>query len=304
MAQTDQKNKSKHQLDLLEEKRAYVVIALTDRLSHAGMLVALNALAHYNSERGYSWASIPVVAKESGYSPHSTKSISPGFSEIEKVGAFRVVRTPASKGGKKSSTYRCCPIMPWFRDEYERLLRAGKIEDDSDPFADLRSNNDNLRQGESPGVSDESPGYTGQIARSDRANNPVTQGKSPEEENRLKGTDLTEQKEQEKDAGGADGSQDGSSSIEPWPADGFEKFWEYNPNKINRKVALDEFNKIERAGKIEWRDIMAGLREYKTNKPEHVAWLSPVTFLRDERWKDKPAKLQPKPSRKQQGYAI
>jgi hypothetical protein len=97
--------KPKYQLDLLDEKRAFVVIALTDRLEQPGKLVAMNALARYNSECGYSWASVPVIAVETGYSATSTKTINAGLNEVEKVGAFMIVRTKGG-GAKNPSCHR------------------------------------------------------------------------------------------------------------------------------------------------------------------------------------------------------
>ncbi len=291
LPQKPAQNKNQYQLDLLDEKRAYVVIALTDKLSLAGKLVALNALAHYNSERGYSWASIPVVAKESGYSPTSTKSISPGFDEIEEVGAFRVVRAPPRKGSRKSSTNRCCPIMPWFRDEYERLRQAGKFEQDNDPFLDIRSDNgSDERQGSQPA-------QIGSETRSDRVQDPVRQGPQPDEENRRKGTDRTEQAQTNEagcgepvDADVSDHPQpkpvndnDPEAKVEPWSAG---KFLEYYPKGGNLSKISNALEEIRREGKTEFKDILRGASNYKKQAAgtEFRFVTLPENFLKERLW--------------------
>lgn len=310
---TQNSRKPKHQLDLLDEKRAFVVIALTDRLSLPGKLVALNALAHYNSERGYSWASIPVVAEESGYSPASTKSISPGFDEIEKVGAFRVVRNPPRKGSKKSSTHRCCPVMPWFRQEYERLRQAGKIESDDDPFADIRSDNDNaLRQGSQPGREGSQPDQTEPATLSDGANDPVRRGYKPDEENRLRGTDRNEQIQTKHDHAGADrgpvgGDVDGdggavSRSTPPggvWADDMIGKFQSNYPKGGDRSKIAEALEEIRREGRTDYRDILRGANNYRGEnvgvEPRFLK--SPENFLKGRLWTGYQKDNRPKPKK-------
>ncbi|MGY2902941.1 hypothetical protein [Bradyrhizobium sp. URHC0002] len=308
MAQNASKNKSKYQLDLLDEKRAFVVVALTDKLSLPGKLVALNALAHYNSKRGYSWPSIPIVAEESGYSPASTKSISPGFNEIEKVGAFNVVRNPASKGSKKSSTYRCRPIMPWFRDEYERLRQIGKIEEDADPFADIRSDNDNdMRQGSQPGQGERQgsqPRHKGSTTRSDGVINPVTQGYKPEEENRTNRTDRNEQTQADFSAprwegpvhgdvdGGGDEARAGQDAqgrrVAGWPNDWMDTFWEACPKQEGRPATYRLLDKIRKKGQVSFDDILGGMKAYaRTVKGKEDQFIKkPANFIREEMWND------------------
>jgi hypothetical protein len=290
---------SKFQLNLLEEKQAFVVISLTDRLSLAGKLVASNALAHYNSERGYSWASIPVVAKESGYSPTSTKSISPGFDEIEKVGAFKVIRNPPSKGSKKSSTHRCCPIMSWFRDEYERLRRAGKIERNDDPFADIRSDNDNderqdsepgQKQGAQPGQDQRQgpqPDQTGSTTRSDRANNPVRQGYKPDEENREKRTDRNEQNISEEEPAASRRSavslgEDDGELLPMWashPEGYLVQDWQWDEREFQPAIDLLGFDTKELGDEIDhFTKHHRGERRHDWNP----GWLEWIQALKDK----------------------
>jgi len=199
MSKNPEKIKSRYQLDLLDEKRAFVVIALTDKLKQpAGKLVAMNALAHYNSKHGYSWVSVPKIAVESGYSAASTKTINAGLKEIEEVGAFKIVRT---KGGAKN-THRICPVMSWFKSEYDLIRQSGKIANDNDDFADVRTGDDN--PGSQPGLDDHEeetrahdhgnpgsqPGQPGFKTRLTRVQNPT---KRTEETNREKRTNLNEQ---------------------------------------------------------------------------------------------------------------
>lgn len=317
ISKVNTKYKGRHQLNLVEEKRAFVVIALTDKLSLTGKLVALNALAHYNSERGYSWASIPVVAKESGYSPTSTKSISPGFEEIERVGAFKVVRNPPSQGSK-SSTHRCCPVMSWFGDEYQRLRLAGKVDqDNTDPFADIRVGGDERqgsrpdgRQGSQPLTQGPRPGQIGSTTRSDRVRNPVRQGPQPDEENRPKGTDRSEQTQTSANACGEPvdhyvsdrprtkpgNDNEPAANVEQWPSDMAGAVLKAYPRGGNRKEVHRVLAEIEREGKTEFRDIMRGIRNYAAEMGDtelrYVKW--PENFLKERFWEGYQRDRRPK----------
>lgn len=185
-----EKRKFKYQLDLLDEKRAFVVIALTDRLTQAGKAAAFNCLAHYNAERGYSWASIPKIAKESGYSSSSTKTVKRGLAEIEDVGAFKIIWSVGGKTGR-DNTHRCCPIMSWFRSEYERLRSEGNIPNENDEFADARTVHRDPRA-ENPGYPGSEPAHPGFKTRSPRAENPTKRTQETNEEKRTKKRDIPE----------------------------------------------------------------------------------------------------------------
>lgn len=85
---------------------------------------------------------------------------------------------------------------------------------------------------------------------------------------------------------------EGANDNQPssWPDDAWKKFWEYWPNQIDPKNARIEFERIRSTGDVDWKEIMRGVKTYKDTKPDHRDWMSPVTFLANERWKDKPGK--------------
>jgi hypothetical protein len=292
--------KPKYQIDLLDEKRAFVVIALSDKLKQPGKLVAMNALAHYNSEHGYSWASVPMIAVECGYSATSTKTINAGLNEIERVGAFKIVRT---KGGGAKNTHRICPIIPWFRAEYDLLRESGKIANDNDDFADVRSGSE-PRSNESSRVQDPSqsglvPGSVGFETRVGRVQDPT---KRTEETNKPKRTNrnvITPASGERVPAGldvCSDPSSADASQAQP-----------VNDNEANdkfRKAAqevwlmflkapvkqheefIQLFIELAQAGEIEnSTEVKHGLRCHLRDVLEQYQ-KSPVNFLKHRVWKD------------------
>lgn len=307
MAQNASKNK--FQLDLLDEKRAFVVIALTDKLKQPGKLVAMNALAHYNSQEGHSWASVPAMAVESGYSATSTKTINSGLEEIEKVGAFKIVRT---KGGAKN-THRICPVMSWFKAEYDLIRASGKVANDNDEFADIRTVDDN--PGPQPELDDHEnetkvqdhgnpgpqPGQPGFTTRLTRVQNPTKRTKEANRQKRTNPNDVPASGERGPAGGLISGDddqrqkgvhdhvqQDGSdqsAKVAPFPVDMFQQFMGIytlkggNPNSIKKELA-----KIEREGRTDHQKILKGALNYMrqkkgTNQSDHIS--DPANFLRN-----------------------
>jgi hypothetical protein len=188
--------------------------------------------------------------------------------------------------------------MPWFRDEYERLRQAGKIEEDNDPFADIRSDNDNdLRQGSQPGhdqIQGSEPDQTGSTTRSDRANNPVRQGYKPDEENRRKRTDRNEQTQTDSSAsrrGPAGGSNVGGDAQHQQGAndnakqadlseDWRDQFWDAAPERKNVAATEKALIAIVKTG-VSFESILIAVRRLKT-----AFYGDPVKWLADEPWRD------------------
>ncbi|WKA29335.1 hypothetical protein [Bradyrhizobium roseum] len=310
------KSKSRYQLDLLDEKRAFVVIALTDKLKQpASKLAAMNALAHYNSKEGYSWASVPTVAVESGYSATSTKTINAGLEEIEKVGAFKIKRT---KGGAKN-THRICPVMSWFKAEYDLIRKSGKIANDNDDFADVRTGDDN--PGPQPGLDDpeeeetqfqdqdnpgSEPGQPGSTTQATRAQNPTNPGSEPDEENKrneqreTNREKRTNQNEQHQPACG-----ERPAGVDDMPADWTEdwrnRFWDASPERKNVAATEKALIAIAKTG-VKFESILIAAR--RRSKAEGFGYRrDPVKWLADEPWRDN-AKAQKQVHRAVQSFAI
>ncbi|WP_246765015.1 hypothetical protein [Ensifer sp. PDNC004] len=78
----------------------------------------------------------------------------------------------------------------------------------------------------------------------------------------------------------------------------FENFWDAYPNKTGRPSAEKAFSQAIKRASI--AEIMAGVRTYAA-KTDDRQWCSPVKWLSDDRWNDKPAKPPDKPSLKPTG---
>jgi hypothetical protein len=69
----------------------------------------------------------------------------------------------------------------------------------------------------------------------------------------------------------------------------FELFWSAYPHKVDKPAALRAFRT---AIKVVPLDVMlAGIKRYAADKPPKNQWCNPATFLKGERWGDKPAKV-------------
>lgn len=107
-----------------------------------------------------------------------------------------------------------------------------------------------------------------------------------------------------------------SSCVVPsgsWPDGALEQFLSVYPEHtklegayglkrqwINLQAAL--------ASRYAWETVMAGVRDYVANKPDHQPWMKPITFIQEERFMDrraakpvKPARA-PKPDRSKNGF--
>ncbi|MCK1578699.1 hypothetical protein IVB03_03635 [Bradyrhizobium sp. 168] len=299
----DKRKKSKYEIELLDEKRAFVVVALTGKLNLAGKAAAANALAHYDSRKGYAYASVETMAREAGYAPTSTKTLNRGLTEIHEIGAFSVKRT---RGGAKN-THHMCPNMAWFRAEYELLRKSRKLDDDE--FADIRD-----VEGDRPGSQPEinNPGSELENTGSELDNSGSqlsNRGSEPDEEDCKK---KTLEKDQKKTIKGvpaaarsgqfghsdvADDAQcqnatndnvkqddaDLGAKVAPWPVDMYQKFMDIYPkggNPMKIKRALD---RIEREGRTDYRLILKGASNYKREKEGTQSQFisDPANFLRD-----------------------
>lgn len=315
MSENPKKFKSKYALKLSDEKRAFVVIALTDKLSLAGKAAAANALAHYDSRKGYAYASVETMTRESGYAPSSTKTLNRGLNEIHDVSAFRVVRT---KGGAKN-THHICPNMAWFRAEYDLLRRSGRIEEDE--FADIR---DKDQEEENPGSQPEmnwgsehkNPG-SGLHNRGPRpsgsGSHPNDPGSEPDEEGLRKRASEEDQKKSGPigglnvgdDAQHRPGANDNAkepdadqgAKVEQWPVDMVEKFMHYYPkggdiSKISKALA-----QIQREGRTNYRDILRGAANYRREKegvePRYIK--APERFVTERSYAGYQKDNRPKP---------
>ena len=76
----------------------------------------------------------------------------------------------------------------------------------------------------------------------------------------------------------------------------FSSWYEIYPHKVGRADAEKAFPKaLSKAGSVEI--LIEGVRSYKRTKPPDRSWLNPGTWLRQERWLDRPAENNDQPRR-------
>ena len=68
--------------------------------------------------------------------------------------------------------------------------------------------------------------------------------------------------------------------------DEFEVVWRAYPRRIARLAALKAYRKARTTATAE--DILAGVEQYRRNKPAYADWCYPATFLNQGRWMDEP----------------
>jgi hypothetical protein len=296
----EKRKKSRYEIKLRDEKRAFVVIALTDKLSLPGKAAAANALAHYDSRKGYAWASVEKMTRESGYAPTSTKTLNRGLLEIHAKGAFKVVRT---KGGA-TNTHHICPNMSWFRAEYELLRKSGRVEEDK--FADIRDDDqEEDNSGSQPEVNSGSEQKNSGSGLDNSGSQPNNPGSGPDEEDSTKKTPEEDQKKratpreqapasgERRPAGGLvddDRPQsrpaNDNAEIEPWPDDIVDKFQTHYPKGGDRSKIAEALEEIRREGKTEFRDLLRGASNYKRERtgaePKYVK--NPENFVKERLW--------------------
>ncbi|WP_439373826.1 hypothetical protein [Bradyrhizobium sp. DASA03120] len=307
----DKRKKSKYEIKLLDEKRAFVVVALTNKLSLVGKALAANALAHYDSRKGYAYAAIPKMAVEAGYSATSTKTINEGLKEMHDTGAFKVVRT---KGGAKN-THHICPNMSWFRHEYELLRQSGQVEEDE--FWDIRDDQGENNSGSQPEIKsgcEQAHLGSGLDNSGSQQNNsgsqPHNPGSEPDEEDHKKKTLEEDQKKRTNprgapaascreplgrfvgdDAQRQKGANDNvkqddadlGAKVAPWPVDMYQKFMDIYPKGGSPMKIKKELDRIEREGRTDYRFILKGASNYKREKEGTQSQFisDPANFLRD-----------------------
>lgn len=301
MSENPKKFKSKYPLKLSDEKRAFVVIALTDKFSPAGKLAAAIALAHYDSRVGYAYASVPTMTREAGYKPSSTKTLNRGLTEIHDKGAFKVVRRTGA-----ANTHHICPIMSWFRAEYEHLLKSGRVEEDE--FADIRDGENNsgsqpeLKSGSEQEKAGSEPNNSGSQPNNS-GSEPKNAGSGPDEEGSVKKASEEDQEKRIKPRGapasGERGPDVGSvdddrprtkpandNEIKPWPEDIVSRFMKLYPKGGDLKKVAEALEEIRREGRTEYSDVLRGVRNYAMEKadtpPDFIK--APENFLKDRLW--------------------
>jgi len=79
-----------------------------------------------------------------------------------------------------------------------------------------------------------------------------------------------------------------------WPDDYRDKFWAAYPNPVGEKRALIALASVRRKRKATWATLIDGVNRYEADhRPggplaDHK-WLNPETWLKGERWNDRPA---------------
>lgn len=67
----------------------------------------------------------------------------------------------------------------------------------------------------------------------------------------------------------------------------FHQFWKSYPHKVAKLAAQRAWLKAVKVATFQ--EIMEGVERYKLNKPDHIDFCHPATFLNSGRWMDEPA---------------
>jgi hypothetical protein len=314
----EKRKKSRYEIKLLDEKRAFVVVALTKKFSLAGKAAAANALAHYDSRKGYAYVAVPTIAAESGYSPSSTKTINGGLDEMERTGAFNIKRSKGGAKGASGNVHHICPNMAWFRAEYDLLRKSGRI--DKDEFADIRDDQEEDNSGFQPemksGSEQENPS-SGLDNSGSQLENPGSgpdeedQGKRTLEENQEKKTNPIDPSAPRRDVpavGFMDHSEEqpkppannnDQGEIEPWPDDIVDKFLSYYPKGGDCQKISKALEEIRLEGRTKYSDILRGASNYKyEQKSTEIKFIkSPENFLKERLYAGYQQRNRPEPKK-------
>ena len=76
--------------------------------------------------------------------------------------------------------------------------------------------------------------------------------------------------------------------------DGFATWYGGYPHKVGRSDAEKAFRKIVAAGTVALDTLVEGVERYRRTKPPDRSWCNPATWLNGERWKDRPAEVDPR----------
>lgn len=72
----------------------------------------------------------------------------------------------------------------------------------------------------------------------------------------------------------------------------FQDWYENYPHKVGEGMARKEYAAARR--KVDHQTLMEGVQKYIQDKPPDRQFCNPATWLREERWKDQPAKIEGK----------
>lgn len=77
-----------------------------------------------------------------------------------------------------------------------------------------------------------------------------------------------------------------------WPEDFVDQVWAHFPRKTEKKTGVDALQRLHRADRVAWADLMAGLDGLAGCDPQFVPALA--RWIKGERWKDeRPASRSP-----------
>jgi hypothetical protein len=80
----------------------------------------------------------------------------------------------------------------------------------------------------------------------------------------------------------------GALAAAPWPPDYGEQFWKAFPNKVGKRYALRQLERVVKSGEVEFDEFMAALHRYAA-KTDDRPFCNPSTWINQGRWLDEPA---------------
>lgn len=117
----------------------------------------------------------------------------------------------------------------------------------------------------------------------------------PYTENPCPGNQTLQKKEYTKDIFEQSNEESDSSASEvlacpsDWPSDYENQWWKAYPRKHDKKPAMKVLNRIAKAGKTPWEELIAGTRHYaEAVAGKEARYIKhPATFLNAESWKNR-----------------
>src|SRR5271156_2828592 len=76
-----------------------------------------------------------------------------------------------------------------------------------------------------------------------------------------------------------------ATGLSDWPADYREQFWTKYPNRKDKTAAMKALDKIAKAGKTRWADLINGVERYILSDDVQRGYVKmPATFLNKGSW--------------------
>jgi hypothetical protein len=238
--------------------------------------LVLITLANYANDKYETYPKQNTIAAKVGLTRPTVCST---LSDLAELGLITIIHRFHDNGGKRSSVYRLhvsAPPEPGINDDDDGPMSNNPTGGMSNAPTSPVGEDDKVCQGPRRGMSSTE---TSDVADDDMNNRILEPSLEPKQEPN------PEPKKRRKTA--------------PWPADFREQFWALYPKRKNtsRKAAWTRLEGLEREDRVEFSDVMAGLRIYaermnakvKQDRKNEQFIAHAITWINQERWETEEA---------------